>query len=274
MAEQKRVVAGTPMRWLEGHSETGPTVVFVHGIPTSPLLWRHVIGLLPNHRTLAWEMVGYGGSWAAGEGRDISLSAQADYLIAWIELLDVGSVLVVGHDLGGGVAQIAAVRRPDLFNGMVLTNAVCYDSWPIPSVKMMRRISGVVERTPPKLFRGIFDSFLRRGHDDQRIATESIQAHWPFYGHERGPTAFVKQVQSLDPRDTLAISSRLTELGLPTAVVWGAADGFQKLHFGERLSRDLDARLDILEQAKHFVPEDHPDRVAQAVRFVAQQVGS
>ncbi len=216
-------------------------------------------------------MVGYGGSWESKDGHDISLSAQADYLIAWIEHLEVGTVLIVGHDLGGGVAQIATVRRPDLFNGIVLTNAVCYDSWPIPSVKMMRGISGVVKRTPPKLFRGVFSSFLRRGHDDQRIATESIKTHWRFYDHERGPAAFVKQIQSLDPRDTLAISSRLTELDLPAAVVWGAADRFQKLHFGERLSRDLDARLDVLEQAKHFVPEDHPDSVAQAVQWVSER---
>jgi len=44
------------------------------------------------------------------------------------------SALLVGHDLGGGVAQILAVRRPELVRGLVLTNAVCYDSWPIPSV--------------------------------------------------------------------------------------------------------------------------------------------
>ncbi len=274
MAEQEVVVAGTPMRWLEGHSQSGLSVVFVHGIPTSPLLWRHVIGLLPNHRTLAWEMVGYGGSWAAGEGRDISLSAQADYLIAWIEALDVGNVLIVGHDLGGGVAQIAAVRRPGLFNGMVLTNAVCYDSWPIPSVRMMRRISGMVERTPSKLFRGIFSSFLRRGHDDQQVASDAITTHWRFYDHDQGPAAFARQIDSLRTKDTLSISSRLSDLSLPTTVVWGAADRFQKIHFGRRLARDLDARLDALERAKHFVPEDHPDRVAHAVRFVAQQVGS
>ncbi len=40
-------------------------------------------------------------------------------------------------DLGGGVVHIAAVRRRELVAGILLTNAIGYDSWPIPSVKMM-----------------------------------------------------------------------------------------------------------------------------------------
>ncbi|MDQ3913294.1 MAG: hypothetical protein M3305_16295 [Actinomycetota bacterium] len=56
--ESKFVVAGgVRMRWEE--SGEGPPVVFVHGIPTSPQLWRYVIPRVEG-RALAWEMVGYG----------------------------------------------------------------------------------------------------------------------------------------------------------------------------------------------------------------------
>ncbi len=51
-------IAGTPVRWLEQGS--GPPVVLVHGIPTSPALWRHVAPLLPGMRLLAFEITGYG----------------------------------------------------------------------------------------------------------------------------------------------------------------------------------------------------------------------
>jgi pimeloyl-ACP methyl ester carboxylesterase len=44
----------------------------IHGIPTGPDLWRHVTPLLDDVRILALEMVGYGRSIPAGEGRDIS----------------------------------------------------------------------------------------------------------------------------------------------------------------------------------------------------------
>lgn len=37
-------VDGVPIRWLE--SGDGPPVVLIHGIPTSPALWRHVVPLV------------------------------------------------------------------------------------------------------------------------------------------------------------------------------------------------------------------------------------
>ncbi|MCY7364225.1 MAG: alpha/beta fold hydrolase, partial [Frankiaceae bacterium] len=129
MQTRTATVDGTPIRWLE--QGTGAPVVLVHGIPTSPALWRHVVPLLPDLRVLAFEMTGYGESIPAGKDRDISVGAQADRLITWIEHLDLGPVTLVGHDLGGGVVHIAAVRRPDLCAGLMITNGIGYDSWPI-----------------------------------------------------------------------------------------------------------------------------------------------
>lgn len=65
-------------RWAE-HG-TGAPVILVHGIPTSPRLWRHVMPLVEG-RSLAWEMPGYGSSIPQGVGKDLSLSAQAGYLL-------------------------------------------------------------------------------------------------------------------------------------------------------------------------------------------------
>ncbi len=67
-------VAGTPVRWLEQGS--GTPVVLVHGIPTSPALWRHVMPRLQDMRVLAFEMTGYGQSIPAGRDRDLSVGAQ------------------------------------------------------------------------------------------------------------------------------------------------------------------------------------------------------
>lgn len=102
-------VDGVPTRWIEGGD--GFPVVLVHGIPTSPGLWRHVTPLVRG-RTLSYEMTGYGSSIPFGADRDISVSAQASHLLRWLDALGIGRAVLVGHDLGGGVAQIAAVREP------------------------------------------------------------------------------------------------------------------------------------------------------------------
>src|SRR5919202_4992453 len=74
-AERTLAIDGVRHRWLERGE--GRVVVLVHGIPTSPALWCHVMPELAGAQLLAREMIGYGHSHAAGAGRDIAVRAQA-----------------------------------------------------------------------------------------------------------------------------------------------------------------------------------------------------
>ena len=272
MQSRTETVDGTPIRWLEQGS--GAPVVLVHGIPTSPALWRHVVPLLPGLRVLAFEMTGYGDSIPAGTGRDLSVSAQADRLNAWMVHLDLGPATLVGHDLGGGVVHIAAVRRPDLCAGLMITNGIGYDSWPIPSVKAMRAGAPVLSRLPAAALRPALALLLARGHDDAARARESLPVHSRPYADHGGGAAMADQVTALDVRDTLAVQDRLPDLGVPARVVWGVADQFQRIAYGERFARDLGTTVRRIEGGKHFTPEDHPDVVAEEIRSLAAEVSA
>jgi pimeloyl-ACP methyl ester carboxylesterase len=71
-------------------------------------------------------------------------------------------------------------------------------------------------------------------------------------------------------RDTLRVVERLPELRVPARVVWGAADPFQRVEYGERLAWDLRAELVRLEGARHFVPEDHPEEIARELAALVE----
>ena len=272
MQSRTATIDGTPIRWEE--QGTGTPVVLVHGIPTSPALWRHVVPQLPDLRVLAFEMTGYGESIPAGRDRDVSVGAQADRLNAWIEHLGIGPVTLVGHDLGGGVVHIAAVRRPDLCAGLMITNGIGYDSWPIPSVKAMRAAAPVLSRLPAVALKPAFAMLLARGHDDASVAKESLGVHSRPYDRHGGGAAMARQVTALDVQDTLAVQDRLPTLKVPARIVWGVADQFQKVEYGERFARDLGTTVRRIEGGKHFTPEDHPDVVAEEIRsLVAEAAG-
>ncbi|TCO77872.1 alpha/beta fold hydrolase [Chromatocurvus halotolerans] len=270
MNSNTTVVDGITMRWEEAGD--GMPVILIHGIPASPALWRHVVPRISGARCLAWEMVGYGASIPEGHDRDISIGRQADYLASWLKHLGVEQAIFVGHDLGGGVAQIAAVRNPGLCRGLFLTNAIGYDSWPIPSVKAMRMAGGLVRHLPDSVFKQVFQNFIKRGHDDSVRAEEAIDAHWPNYRDHGGAAAFVRQVKSLDVQDTLSIAGDLPSLGIPARIVWGVADTFQKIDYGERFASDLSAPLQRIEGGKHFTPEDHPEIIAEGINQLVAEV--
>jgi pimeloyl-ACP methyl ester carboxylesterase len=227
-------------------------------------------------RALAWEMVGYGSSIREGWDRDISVARQAEYLADWMRGVGLeGGAVVVGHDLGGGVAQILAVRHPDLVRGLALTNAICYDSWPIPSVKAMRAAGPLVERLPDAVVRfNLYAGLFLRGHDDRARAKESLAEHWPYYAAAGAAAALVRQARSLDVNDTLAVANQIPNLEVPARLVWGAADEFQEIGYGYRLAYELGAPIERIEGAKHFVPEDHPEEVAAAVNELLKQTAS
>ena len=249
----------------------GAPVVLLHGIPTSPALWRHVAPEL-DARVLAWEMVGYGDSIVQGRDRDISVARQAQYLLSWLDDISIDRPVLVGHDLGGGVAQIAVSQQPERFAGLLLTNAICYDSWPIPAVKAMRAAAPVARYIPDLLFRGVLAKLMARGHDDRDVARESLEIHAGPYFDNGGAAAMVRQVQALDVEDTMAVADRLPGLDIPARIVWGDADQFQKVEYGERLARDLRAPLHRIPGGKHFMPEDHPDIVAAETKALPASV--
>jgi pimeloyl-ACP methyl ester carboxylesterase len=272
METQRAMVAGIRMRWEEAGPANGTPVVLVHGLPTSPALWRYVVPLIEGARCLAWEMVGYGDSIPEGHQLDLSVAAQASYLRSWMKELEISGAVLVGHDLGGGVAQIAATRDYASV-GLVLIDSVAYDGWPIAPVKAIRGMGGPFLRLPNRAVRRFFGRLIRKGHDDRARARESADLHWGPYGERDAAEVLMRQLRWLRNRDTNDLGSALSGLGLPARVVWGSKDPYLKPALGERLAGDLGTDLRRVPGARHFVPEDNPDVVAAAVSEVLGELG-
>ncbi|WP_230533416.1 alpha/beta fold hydrolase [Microvirga roseola] len=271
-------VDGIRMRW-EQHGDDPATalpVVFVHGLPTNPRAWRYVLPRVSNSGVccLAWELVGFGGSLREGFGRDLSIPAQASYLRAWLRHLGIEKAVFVAHDYGGGVVQHLATTSPDLFLGLVLTDSVAFDNWPVPAVKAARAMRSAIGHCPPRLLEPVFKGALvNLGHTDQAVAAESRELFWRPYSGENGPSAFAHQLGFFSNQDTVRIGHDLHPLGCPTLVVWGEKDPLG-LDSAEELAGRLDADLRVIEGAYHFTIEDHPNEIADAVQSVLSRVRS
>ncbi|WP_168169358.1 alpha/beta fold hydrolase [Kushneria phosphatilytica] len=265
------LINGMVMRWEEhGESEALP-VILIHGIPTGPRLWRHVIPHLvqDGSRCLAWEMVGYGWSIDEGLGRDISIPAQADYLAAWLEAQGIERAIFVGHDVGGGVVQAMLAAHPEYCAGAVLVDSVAFDNWPVPAMAWGQRFNRVVATTPPALLRPGFTHCLSKyGHADESRGQASALLHWSPYNQATGPAGLANQLRHLDARDTMAIADRLSITpSCPIGLVWGEHD-LLDIASGERLSQLLGtAPVRRIPEGYHFTPEDHPEIIADEIKW-------
>jgi pimeloyl-ACP methyl ester carboxylesterase len=170
------------------------------------------------------------------------------------------------------VAQIAAVRHRGFCRGLFLTNSIGYDSWPIPSIKAMSAAGPLLRHLPDAMTRQIVHTLMIRGHDNPARGDESLDLHWSHYAAHGGAEALIRQVEALDVRDTTAIADQLPGLGIPARLVWGTADPFQKIEYGERLAAALHAPLRRIEGGLHFTPEDHAEIVAQEINLLLAEV--
>lgn len=250
----------------------GESILLLHGIPTSSYLWRHVIPLLAqDFAVYALDLLGYGDSTKPLKA-DLSIRAQAQYVAAVMMKLGLTHVTAVGHDIGGGVVQLLALNRPELVRRLVLVDSVAYDSWPVPEIDRLKDPAWDQIMETLDLQKG-FRKALERGIFHQDRVTDALVAEYvrPFDGLD-GRRAYLRCARALNNRDLLIRAAEIERLSLPVLILWGAADDFQDVKYGRRLADRLpSARLVVLEEAGHFLPEDQPEEIARLLREFIHQ---
>lgn len=104
--------------WIE-QGEGRRALVFLHGIGGNchNFDWQ-LPAFARRWRALAWDMPGYGGSALEGE---MTWSILADALVRLFDHLEIDAATIVGHSMGGMVAQEFALTHPERVSGMVLS---------------------------------------------------------------------------------------------------------------------------------------------------------
>ncbi|MEJ2515490.1 MAG: alpha/beta hydrolase [Gammaproteobacteria bacterium] len=120
-ARKHRDARGVP--WLD-FGGRGPELHFAHANGFPPGAYRSLLERLANgHRVFA---VGHRPLWSRGrpESELRHWDRIADDLIAFLEGSGRAPVVAAGHSLGATASMFAAVRRPELFQALVLIDPV------------------------------------------------------------------------------------------------------------------------------------------------------
>ena len=237
----------------------GPAVVLLHGFPTSSYLWRRFVPLLSTRmRVIAPDMLGYGESEKPA-GADLTMRAQAGYVGELLARLGIEEFAVVGHDLGGAVAQMLALegRVPT----MVLLDSVCFDAWPIEGVRMLQ--AATPEQRTPEFVEGVIRLTFDLGASHREFLDESAIGSYLRPWME-DPAAFFRAVEAIDGLGVAGREAELAALETPTLLIWGEDDPFIPPDLGERLGELLSGgTVALLPGCSHFVTEDAGPTVEQ-----------
>jgi pimeloyl-ACP methyl ester carboxylesterase len=240
----------------------GEPVVLLHGIPTWSYLWTPVLGALTRvARVLAPDLAGFGFS-DKRDRFDRSIARPAELVDRWMASIGLPSAVIVGHDIGGGVALRLATLFPSRVRKLCVMNTVCYDSWP---VELMLQFGhpGADRRLSAAMAVRLLRQALQGGFARRPPAALLAGLLAP-YATEVGKRSLIRNASALNTNLTTEIAPRLPSIGVPTLILWGEEDLFQTIAYGERLAWDIPgARLVRIAGARHFVMVDRPGVVAR-----------
>lgn len=274
-------IAGAERAWVDvgGHRHAvvragaGTPLLLVHGIMTYSFIWRRLFSELAQHHSVtAVDLLGCGES---DKPLDISygLAARAERVAALIGALGSGRVHLIGHDLGGGIGQLAAVRFTDRIRSLTLLNSVAFDYWPVQPILGLR--APVLRKAMmATLDLGALSLLVRRGlHYPERATPELLALFRRPFQTAEGRRALLHFARCLDNRDLCRIGDRLAHLKLPTLIVRGDADRYLEETSSLRLSATIPgARLERIPTAGHFLQEDEPELLTRVILAFVRSV--
>lgn len=125
-------------------------LLFVHGRFGCAPIWMPLIHRLRSEWECAVpDLPGFGRSFVAS-GRSLSFAEHVSLLVRLIDRMDRDAVLV-GHDIGGALAQAAGILRPQRIRALVLVNPTCVtEALPEVRPRLVRRLLRAARTRRPR----------------------------------------------------------------------------------------------------------------------------
>jgi len=262
----------------EEHGPDG-AIVLLHDIPAGAFTWE---GLMPQLAGLgravyAVDMLGFGQSdfpWPA----DTSVWGQADALTFLLKQLRLTNIVLVGHGLGGAVAQILATRLyREQTAALVLIDTLCYlhafaPNWPLTEMTKRQDVDAPKQVSLEDLIKDL-RSTLPQAVQNTRGFARVIDNYVSPWNSELGKEVLFRHISLLIPTYINSVSSDLKDLGKPVLIIWGETDEQTPIKYGQRLQQEIPGSLlATIPNAGHLVLFDAPDAVSQALGDFIQQL--
>jgi pimeloyl-ACP methyl ester carboxylesterase len=270
-------VRGIRLHIAEAGAADGEAVLLLHGFPEHWYAWRHVIPLLAaDFHLICPDLRGFGWSEAPASGYDTA--SRVEDVLTLLDVLGLRTVRLIGHHEGGQVAFRLALQAPQRVSHLLTLNSphpwisrrrliaqawrywytafleypgigrLVLRHWPAFTRFLLRQ--GVAD--PGTWRRGEAEEFVAASRE-QGTARAGEQLHWQFVRHDI--PAIIRR------------RYRHARLEMPTVILAGAQDPTLPAGlFGGAETHGTDVRVRVIQDAGHFLADEHPGIVADTAR--------
>ncbi len=271
-------VLGKTMAYVE--EGTGDPIILLHGNPTSSYLWRNVIPHLSGlGRCIAPDLIGMGDSEKLPDSGPDSYTfvEHRRYLDAFLEAVGVSkNVVLVIHDWGSALGFDWACRHPKAVRGIAYMEAILYhyawEDWPEMArdiFQALRSPAGESIVLDKNLFvERIFPSSIIRPMTEEEM--DAYRTPFLEAGEARRPTLTWPRQLPIEgkPADVVAIvegyGQWLVQSPVPKLFI-NADPGTILTGKAREFCRTWPNQQEVTVKGLHFIQEDSPDEIGEAV---------
>lgn len=251
---EQALAPGQVVRLRHGGDPGGQAVLLLHGFSAESRLWARTAAALQDMRLVVPDLCGHGGSQACDR---YDVEGQAALLGALLEREPATDWVVVGHSMGGMIAQRLAQRHPRQVRALVLVGSGARGDTP-PLQALAETVS-----TPGWMPDAAFLAAWTRNDEGFDADTDALNraaaARLPEAAWHEGVRGIV---------DFDAGAQRIAQPGL---LLWGDADPLFDRAATQALAASLaQARLEVLPGAGHSPHYLRPEEIAARIRAFVQ----
>ncbi len=248
----------------------GPTLLLLHGNPTWSFEHRNLIKQLSgSYRCISLDYPGFGLS-TARSGYSFLPREHSEIVEKFALALNLRDITLVMEDWGGPIGLGFAGRRPDLIRSLVIGNTW---AWPVNGDPQFENFSNFMGGPVGSFLNRNFDFMVNVGiprSTERSLSHEVMTAYrGPFPTRSSRAATTILAQSIIGSHDYLAeVEANLNELAdRPVLILWPLKDRAFKAKEREHFESIFkNHRTVLLPEAKHYIQEDEPVRIAEEIR--------
>lgn len=244
-----------------------PWLVFIHGFTGTLEVWNPIVAQLKNslkHRILLIDNLGSGKSPQPDTPYTSNLMAQE--ILSVFEQLNITKATLIGHSLGGAIAQHIAINRPELVSDLILLSS--FGRLDNTARHMLTARYSLIEANVDKALVAksaiptLFGNTFTSNEENINIAIERTV---------KNPQTVVGMRGQLNACNTYNDLTSLHRIKAKTYIVTGSRDVLvNPAHSNELLNLIPDSSLTVIEGCGHMIPIESPTEISELITQVTQ----
>src|ERR1041385_2404918 len=260
-ASKEVLVFGQKIQYVEAGS--GPTVILLHGLGGSSVVWNFNIGpLAEKFHVVVPDQIGFGKSDKPLV--NYRIRTYVDFLDQFCKQLKIERATLIGNSMGGWIAEMFTAAFPDRVDKLVLVDAAGYTP---PKDFDMRTLFGLNPTTREGMKVLVGKVFYNKAFQTDAAIDQAITARLA-----AGDGYTIKSLTESIIRGEDFLDDVVKTIKRPTLIVWGRQDGLVPLADGEHFNKDIaGSKMVVIEECAHVPNAEKPGEFnAALLKFLAE----